>query len=156
MFGDGFVGVRRHVVRGFSQREQAHLLCGVINQLDDVLCTDTAMHDLEYFLIANHCFEVVVVPAREKNADGVGRTFFGFSQRLYAAHAGQLQRRNNDVNRSLCQRVQSFGAARCTMHRIAIIKTGTQVIQRPLLAVQYKHLRSDLFRRQNRFSGSYV
>ena len=114
------------------------------------------MHDLKNFFVANQCFVIIVVAAREENANCLGRTFFCFAKCLDATHARQFLRRNYYVDRSFSKRVQSFGTAGGTMHRIAISEPGTEVVQGALFAVQQKYLRFDLVKRQNRPSGCYV
>ena len=48
--------------------------------------------------------------------------------------------RNNHVDRSFDQGVESFASAGGTMHRIAVAEPGTEIIQSALLTMQYQHL----------------
>ena len=48
--------------------------------------------------------------------------------------------RDDYVDRSFDQGVESFASAGSTMYRIAVAKPGTEIVQSALLTVQYQHL----------------
>lgn len=62
--------------------------------------------------------------------------------------------RNDYVDRSFDQGVESFASAGGTMHRIAVAEPGTEIVQSALLTMQYQYLCSEFVQRH--FASSKV
>ena len=143
VFAGWFVRARGHVVRGFRQGEQAHLPSGIVHQSREFLGFHAAADDLEYFLVADHRFEVIVRVVGEQNADGFRRALARFAQCFDAAHPRQVASGNDHVDGRVAERIERLRAGGRTVNRITIVEPRTQAVEGALFAVQQQYLGSD-------------